>query len=123
MPSAGMVRTESSTSKKELAVRSRIRATMKGSGPQPVGVAMKELAHKLGITKTLSQYSVITLWESIVGEQIARVTTAQRMENGILFVGVKTAPWRAELSMRRLEITEKINNALGKKVVKDIRFR
>ncbi|MCZ6774926.1 MAG: DUF721 domain-containing protein [Ignavibacteria bacterium] len=100
-----------------------MRDRMKASGPQPVGAAIKVLAHQLGITKTLSQYSVITLWESIVGEQIARVTTAQRMENGILFVGVKTAPWRAELSMRRLEITEKINNALGKKVVKDIRFR
>lgn len=104
-------------------MRPRATVKLKGIGPRPVGVALKELTHQLGISKVLSHYDVITLWESIVGEQVARVTTAQRMENGILFVGVKTAPWRAELTMRRLDIIEKINNALGKKTVKDIRFR
>jgi predicted nucleic acid-binding Zn ribbon protein len=36
---------------------------------------------------------------------------------------VTTAPWRAELSMKRLEILQKINRAVGADVVKDIRFR
>jgi predicted nucleic acid-binding Zn ribbon protein len=59
----------------------------------------------------------------VVGEQIAKVTQAQRMENGVLFVSVATAPWRAELSMKRMDITRKINTILGKNVVKEIRFR
>jgi predicted nucleic acid-binding Zn ribbon protein len=66
---------------------------------------------------------VITFWAEMVGEQIARVTEAQRMENGVLFVSVSTAPWRAELSMKRMEIMKKINSTLGKNVVKEIRFR
>lgn len=66
---------------------------------------------------------MITSWQELVGEQIAKVTQAQRMENGVLFVGVSTAPWRAELSMKRLEIMAKINAAFGKKVVHEIRFR
>jgi len=45
------------------------------------------------------------------------------MENGVLFVGVATAPWRAELSMKRMEIMQKINALFGKNVVKEIRFR
>lgn len=77
----------------------------------------------LGIEKTLAEFTVITSWEEIVGEQIARVATPQRVENGILFVGVATAPWRLELSMRRREILDKINAALGQAAVQDIRFR
>ena len=91
--------------------------------PTPAAAAIGELVHRLGIGKTLSQYDVMTSWESIVGEQIARVAKAQRIENGVLFVGVTTAPWRAELSMKRIEIIDKINRALGKNIVKEIRFR
>jgi predicted nucleic acid-binding Zn ribbon protein len=73
--------------------------------------------------KTLEEYGAVTSWSEVVGEQIAKVTKAQHMENGVLFVSVSTAPWRAELSMKRLEIMQKINAALGRNVVKEIRFR
>ncbi len=85
--------------------------------------AIAELTSGLGIDGTLDRFSVVTGWSSLVGEQIARVSTAQRMENGVLYVSVNTAPWRAELTMRRREIVDKINTTLGKKVVHDIRFR
>ncbi len=98
------------------------RGTQKKS-PEHISSAIESFVRGLGLTKTLRQYDVVTSWGPLVGEKIARVTQAQRMENGILFVGVSTAPWRAELAMRRLEIVEKINNAMGKKIVKEIRFR
>ncbi len=88
-----------------------------------MGAAILDLTKHLGLEKNLVDYQVITSWAEIVGEQIAKVTQAQRMENGILFVGVSTAPWRAELSMKRMEITQKINGVFGKNVVKEIRFR
>jgi predicted nucleic acid-binding Zn ribbon protein len=91
--------------------------------PEPMAIALDKFVHSLGITKKMKQFSVITSWAEIVGEQLARVTTAERMENGILFVKTKTAPWRNELTMRRMEILEKVNTASGSKVVKEIRFR
>jgi predicted nucleic acid-binding Zn ribbon protein len=96
--------------------------TARGS-PEPVSSAIDSLAAQLGITRTLRQYNVITSWETIVGEQIAKVTKAEYVQNGVLFVSVATAPWRAELTMRRKEILEKISAAINKGVVKDIRFR
>jgi len=96
---------------------------MKSRAPQAVGVLLEDLVNELGIGQTLRQYNVITSWASIVGEKIARVTTPQRIDNGILFVHVSTAPWRAELAMRRMEILEKVNSAAGRKVIHDIRFR
>lgn len=91
--------------------------------PEEIGVALQELIGGIGIGKTLRQYEVVTSWPVLVGEQIAKVSVAKRMENGVLFVEVENAPWRAELTMRRREIAGKINAALGKNVVREIRFR
>ncbi len=93
------------------------------SQPKAVGAAIRDLAKHLGLEKNLEEYQAVTSWQEVVGEQIAKVTQAQRMENGVLYVSVATAPWRAELSMKRLEIMLKINTMLGKRVVKEIRFR
>jgi predicted nucleic acid-binding Zn ribbon protein len=88
-----------------------------------VSAGLADLVASLGIDGTLRRYAVIAGWAEVVGDQIAKVTTPQRMENGVLFVSVKTAPWRAELSMKRLEIMRKLNAAAGAQVVRDIRFR
>ena len=91
--------------------------------PEPVGSAISSLASQLGISKTLRQYSVITSWKAVVGEQIAKVSKAEYVQNGILYVSVATAPWRAELTMRKKEILEKISVTINRGAVKDIRFR
>ncbi len=91
--------------------------------PEPFAHALDSAVRQLGITKKMQQAVVLGSWSEIVGEHIARVTEAERIENGILFVKTLNAPWRNELTMRRLEILEKINNAVGAKVVKEIRFR
>lgn len=91
--------------------------------PEPFAIALDKFVHQVGITKKMKQFSVITSWPDIVGSQIARVTEAERIDNGILFIKTATAPWRNELTMRRLEILEKVNAAAGSNVVKEIRFR
>ena len=91
--------------------------------PVEINTALGDLFGGLGIKKTLREYTVITSWGELVGERIAKVTQAQRVENGTLFVTVANAPWRAELTMRRFEIVEKINTAIGKQIIKEIRFR
>jgi predicted nucleic acid-binding Zn ribbon protein len=77
----------------------------------------------LGLAGTLAQYDILTAWPEVVGEQIARVTTPQRIDNGVLFVGVRNATWRSELTMKRMEIIDKLNRRAGASIVKDIRFR
>lgn len=91
--------------------------------PTRLDQALGELVQDLGLSKKLREYDVLTSWHRIVGEQIARVTTAQRVNKGILYVGVSSAPWRTELTMKRRALIERINEALGQPVIKDIRFR
>jgi predicted nucleic acid-binding Zn ribbon protein len=96
-----------------------------GNRGRPVSIqdAMLNLMRELGIAPKMAQYDVLAAWPDVVGPQIARVTNPQRMENGILYVAVTTAPWRAELSMKRLELIEKLNTHVGTRILNDIRFR
>jgi predicted nucleic acid-binding Zn ribbon protein len=99
------------------------RSTRARKKPVPAGVAIGELFDQLGILKTVRQFDVLNMWASVVGEQVAKVTMAQRMEKGVLTVGVATAPWRNGLVLRKREIIQKLNAAVGSTVVLDIRFR
>jgi len=90
---------------------------------KPLGEVLDELVGKLGIKKKLLEYEAVLRWEEIVGEKIARATTATKISRGLLFVSVKTSAWRNELTMRKKEIMLKINSTLGQEVVLDIKFQ
>ena len=51
-----------------------------------------------------------------------KVTTAVKIENGILTVRVNNSPWRNELVLLKADLIGKINEALGETIVRDIRF-
>jgi len=84
---------------------------------------MQDLLRSLGVEKRLAAYDVMALWPDVVGAQIARVTAPQRVERGVLYVDVASAPWRAELTMKRQELIDKLNAHAGARIILDIRFR
>jgi predicted nucleic acid-binding Zn ribbon protein len=96
---------------------------MKEHVPEPMHNVIDALIASLGIRQKLDQYSIIPLWPDIVGAQVAKVTSIERIENGVLFVHVTNAPWRNELTFRRKELLQKIHQTMNGDVIKDIRFR
>jgi predicted nucleic acid-binding Zn ribbon protein len=94
---------------------------MSHSNPQPLSSLLDKFLNELGLKKKILQYDVVVSWAEIVGEQIARVTEAYKIDKGILFVRVRTSEWRNELLMRKPEILQKIN--VRETRVKDIVFR
>lgn len=96
---------------------------MSAKGPTPIADALASALRALGLGKKLRQYEVLELWASVVGEQIAAVTTAERIEDGKLFVSVRRAPWRNELLFLKATLIAKLNAAMGETIVNDIIFR
>ncbi len=94
---------------------------MPKSEPQPLGLLLGRVLQELGLKEKLRQYDVVTAWPELVGEKIAKVTKAYRIDRGVLFVRVETSEWRNELVMRKPEILKKINT--GERIVTDIVFR
>lgn len=85
--------------------------------------SIHQLVEGLGIGKKLAEDHAVLRWEAIVGEHIARAATASKIVNGTLFVKVKSSTWRNELSLRKKDIIQTLNSALGQEIVKDIRFQ
>ncbi len=96
---------------------------MISEAPRALGSVLDTLLRQLGIEAKVEQYGVFELWNELVGEQIARISNVEKIENGVLFVRVTAAPWRTELVFRKDEILEKIHTAMHSEAIKDIRFR
>jgi predicted nucleic acid-binding Zn ribbon protein len=96
---------------------------MKFSNPTSLSNAIGTVLLELGLSKKIKQYEVLDAWSTIVGQQIANVTTAARIEKGVLFIHVKRAPWRNELIFLKKELIKKINEAMHQDIISDIIFR
>ena len=62
------------------------------------------------------------VWNKAVGPQIAAQSRPGQLRGETLFVKVSTSVWMQQLHFMKEEIIEKINQSLGKAVVKNIYF-
>jgi hypothetical protein len=79
---------------------------------------------RVGGGEGLSLSEVTTRWPEVVGEQISRNAWPLRMgKDGTLHVATASATWAFELDRMRLEIAERLEEALGESAPKELRFR
>ena len=81
---------------------------------------MSEVLRDLGIHDAVHQQKALVIWPDVVGQHIARIATAERIEGGILFVRVDNPSWRAEIFQRRHVIRARLNAELAGNHVRDI---
>jgi predicted nucleic acid-binding Zn ribbon protein len=89
---------------------------------QSIGNVFTQLFQDLGIDKAIQQNMAVSRWAEIVGERIAQISEAERIENGVLIVKVSSPVWRNELVFMKSNLINSVNEALAKTVVKDIKF-
>lgn len=77
---------------------------------------------KFGIDNTIAQNKALNIWNEIVGDTVAKNAQPDRVEHGVIIVKVSSPTWRQELYFQKKEIIQKINNTIGKNVIRDIRF-
>ena len=65
---------------------------------------------------------MVLQWPKVVEGVVADKTQALKFERNVLFVEVLNSAWASELRFLKEKILEKMNNNLGKKIVRDIRF-
>ena len=61
-------------------------------------------------------------WDKAVGPRIAEQSEALDVEDGKVFVQVRSPSWRTELVFMKPKIIDRLNQAVGKEVIKDIVF-
>ena len=87
-----------------------------------IGKSLDAFIRNSKIEKGLDQNKALLIWAKVVGDKIAENSEAQSIDGGVIIVRTKTPAWRQELQLQKPQIIKKINEALTKKIIKDIRF-
>ena len=66
--------------------------------------------------------AALATWPVVAGEQLARVSTALKVERGILIVAVLNQTWVNELNRMKTQIPQRINSTLGRGVIRGVEF-
>ena len=75
-----------------------------------------------GLETPLHQKRLVEAWPEVAGPVIARYTLNTYIYNQTLYVRLSNPALRADLSMRRQELTQKLNATVGEQVIVDVRF-
>ncbi|OQX22920.1 MAG: hypothetical protein BWK80_28690 [Desulfobacteraceae bacterium IS3] len=84
------------------------------------------------ISKTLKQFrgegeeqlvTIWKIWDNVVGEYIAKHAQPEAFKGKILLVKVTDSSWMQQLQFEKKEIISKLNHALRKNLIEEIKFK
>ena len=85
--------------------------------------AVNDYIKEMNLGEKLSEVTVISSWEAIVGKAISSRTTKIFIKDHILYVHLNSSVVRNELLMLREALKEQLNKRVGSEVIKDIVLR
>jgi len=94
------------------------------NAPEAIGQILERLIPRLGLEEMSDSSRVFTLWDSVVGNGIARHARPHSFRKGVLIVHVDSSVWLSQLErFRKEQIRRKLNQELGGKRIGKIIFR
>jgi len=97
---------------------------MTGVGkPEAVGAILGRLLRKLQIEKKIDEGRALELWSRAAGERLAAATRAVSVSRGRMTVECRSPAWANECRMLKTDLIRKLNNRLGREIIKDIVFK
>lgn len=91
---------------------------MRKTVPMSFGELWDEFLHtNPAARRRLAEARVSEVWEGIVGPAIASRTTSITVERGVMYVRIASSVARNEIFMRREELKDAVNQAVGMRVV------
>lgn len=89
-------------------------------GEFSIADAIKEFLSQSRIKGGIQALQIEDVWEQIMGKTIARYTDRLRIIGDKLVVTTSVAPLKHELVYQREKIKQRVNEALGQKVINDV---
>ena len=95
---------------------------MSGGDPTRIGDLLEGFLEESGVREQVERQGVLERWDGVVGEKIAEVSRAVRVDGGVLFVEVRSSAWMMELDMMKREILERLNEGRDEGRIEKVRF-
>ena len=93
---------------------------MRGNNNRVIGDIIRKLMKNPKLAGKLDELDALQAWEEIIGKQICKYVADQKIYKGTLYVKLKSAVVRNELSYTKSELISQINNRLAKKLLTNI---
>ena len=82
--------------------------------------AIQQFLQKSRLKSGIQALRIEDVWEDIMGKTVAKYTDKIQIINHTLYITSVVAPLKNELLYQKEKIIERINEALGEKLVKDV---
>jgi hypothetical protein len=89
---------------------------------QRLGNVLQGILKKHNIFFDSEEQRLLEVWQKAVGPNISAQTRPDRLRRNTLFVKVSSSAWMHQLHILKQEIIEKINELLGKELIKNVHF-
>lgn len=89
---------------------------------QNMGLLVRQFLREQGLETPLNEYRAVQAWPEVVGASIARYTGNINIRNSILYVQIRSAALRENLSFRRTWLARQVNEVVGAQVIREIHF-
>jgi predicted nucleic acid-binding Zn ribbon protein len=92
-------------------------------GESSLGDALKRFLKQSKLRPSIQALQIEDVWEQLMGKTIARYTEKIQIHGSTLYISTTVAPLRQELVYQRDKIIERVNEALGESVIKEVVIR
>jgi len=89
-------------------------------GEYSIGEALKQFLNQSRMKGEIQAFQIEEAWEKIMGKTIAKYTEKIQIHGHTLFINTAVAPLKQELSFQKEKIIQRVNEALGEKVIKEV---
>lgn len=98
------------------------RSRTEASEALAVGGLLQGVLDDLGVADKVRECQALLAWEEVAGPKLAERAKALRVCRGRLELAVPSAVWRTHLSFSKQQLLDRINQRLGRRVVRDLVF-
>lgn len=89
-------------------------------GEYSLGDAIEQFLKKSRLKGSMQALKIEDVWENIMGKTISRYTESIKIYGDKLYVTTSIAPLKQELVYQKDQILERVNEALGEKVIREV---
>lgn len=84
--------------------------------------AMKQFLKTSRLKQGIQSVQIEAVWEEVMGKVIAQYTDKLEIKGHTLFITSKVAPLKNELLYQKEKIIERINEAMGEKIIYEVKI-
>ncbi|MBS1915512.1 MAG: DUF721 domain-containing protein [Bacteroidetes bacterium] len=85
-----------------------------------LGDALKKFLNQSRLKGEIQALQIEEVWEKLMGKTIARYTEKIQIHGNTLYITTSVAPLKQELIYQKEKIIQRVNEAMGEKVVKEV---